>query len=214
MTDETTVKAAIAAERLDLAEVLTRLQKEDWDAPSLCEGWRVREVVAHITMPFRYSVGRFIIEMLKARGSYNRMADRCARQDASSLSSEELLGSLRDNSDHPWKPPGGGFHGALSHDVIHGMDITVALGIDRRIPLDRVAIVLGGLKPKNVNFFGVDLDGVELRADDLDWTYGSGQPVSGMAQDLLLVLCGRKLPAGRLQGEHSERFTSALPPGE
>ena len=25
-----------------------------WDAPSLCEGWRTREVVAHMTMPARY----------------------------------------------------------------------------------------------------------------------------------------------------------------
>jgi hypothetical protein len=60
-----------------------------------------------------------------------------------------------------------------------------------------------------VKFFGVELAGIELRADDLDWTYGSGAPLVGNAQDLLLVICGRHLPPGRLRGEASARFTKA-----
>ena len=212
MADEATVRAAIAAERTELADILARLAKEDWDKPTLCEGWRVREVVAHITMAFRYPVGKFVLEMLKARGNFNRMADKSARQDASTMSTDELLASLRDNVNHPWRPPGGGLEGALSHDVIHGMDFTVALGIDRKVPQDRVKIVLGSLKPRSVNFFGVDLEGIELRADDIEWSYGSGQPVTGAAQDLLLVLCGRKLPAGRLHGKDSARFTASTQP--
>jgi hypothetical protein len=52
----------------------------------------------------------------------------------------------------------------------------------------------------------VDLTGISLQATDLDWTYGAGTPVLGSAQDLALVLCGRKLPAGRLTGA-SERFS-------
>jgi hypothetical protein len=100
---------------------------------------------------------------------------------------------------HPWKPPGGGFEGALSHDVIHGLDITVALGLDRQVPAERLRVVLGGLSPKHLKYFGVDLTGTELRADDLDWTFGTGRTVSGSAQDLLLMVCGRTLPAGRLR---------------
>jgi hypothetical protein len=57
------------------------------------------------------------------------------------------------------------------------------------------------------NPFGVDLAGVRLCADDIDWTFGSGSPLTGAAQDLLLVVCGRKLPSGRLHGEPSQRFT-------
>jgi hypothetical protein len=41
----------------------------------------------------------------------------------------------------------------------------------------------------------------------MDWTYGSGEPLYGTAQDLLLVLCGRRLPAGRLRGAASRRFS-------
>jgi uncharacterized protein (TIGR03083 family) len=158
------LRNAIAAERQELAEVLKALPTQLWDTQSLCAGWRVREVVAHMTMPFRYSTQRFVIEVVKARGSFNRMADRCARRDAE-LQIDELVASLRDNIENPWKPPGGGFEGALAHDVIHGLDITVALRLGR--------------------------------------SFGSGTPVFGLAQDLALVISGRKLPAGLLQGAAS-----------
>ncbi|WIM93630.1 maleylpyruvate isomerase N-terminal domain-containing protein [Actinoplanes oblitus] len=45
----TEVTRAIAAQRGDLAEMLAGLSEEQWDAGTLCAGWRVREVVAHVT---------------------------------------------------------------------------------------------------------------------------------------------------------------------
>jgi uncharacterized protein (TIGR03083 family) len=202
------IEDMIAAERRELAAVLDGLTPDEWSSTTLCAGWRVAEVVAHMTMPFRFSTGRFVCEMVKSAGRFNRMADRVARQEAAELSRDVLVASLRDNAGHPWQPPGGGPEGALSHDVIHGLDITTALGLDRRVPLDRVEVVLVGVKPKQVKYFGTDLTGVCLRADDLDWSYGSGTPVTGLAQDLLLVLCNRRLPVGRLRGEPSARFTT------
>jgi uncharacterized protein (TIGR03083 family) len=191
---------AIAAERSDLANVLASLPASAWEEPTLCAGWRVREVVAHLTMPFRYSVPRFVFELARSRGNFNRMADRCARRDATA-SPAELTAALRDNAGHPWKPPGGGLVGALTHDVIHGLDITVALGIDRKVPADRLAIVLDSITAAgSLKFFGTSLDGIQLRADDTGWSFGSGTPVTGAAQDLALVVCGRRLPPGRLSG--------------
>jgi uncharacterized protein (TIGR03083 family) len=175
----------------------------------LSEGWRVREVVAHMTLPFRTSTPRFVLEMVKARGDFNRMADTTARRAAAAMSTDDLAASMRDNAETPWKPPGGGFVGALPHQVIHGLDITVALGVDRPVPTDRMRLVLDGINARSVGFFGVDLAGVRLVADDLDWTYGNGEVLGGSAQDLLLVLCGRKLPAGRLTGAPTGRFVQA-----
>ncbi|HEY3703360.1 MAG TPA: hypothetical protein VGL32_13945, partial [Acidimicrobiales bacterium] len=106
--------------------------------------------------------------------------------------------------------PGGGFEGALTHDVIHGLDITVPLAVDRQVPEERLRIVLEAVTmPKSLKFFASDLEGIELRADDIDWSFGSGAPVFGRAQDLALVLSGRTLPAGRLRGQPSARFTAA-----
>jgi uncharacterized protein (TIGR03083 family) len=201
------ITGSIAAERQELATILAGLPPQSWDSPTLCAGWRVREVVTHITMPFRYPPVRFAFEMTRSRGNFNRMADRCARRDAAAPPGQ-LTAALRDNERNPWKPPGGGYQGALTHDVIHGLDITVALGLGRRVPPERLGIVLDSITgAKSVRFFGTDLDGIELRADDLDWSFGSGTPVSGSAQDLALVVCGRKLPPGHLRGGPSARFT-------
>ena len=202
------IQDLIAAERRELAALLDELSPSAWVTPSLCAGWRVPEVVAHMTMPFRFSTGRFVQELVKSGGRFNAMADRVARREAAELSREALVASLRDNADHPWRPPGGGAEGALSHDVIHGLDITTALKLDRRVPLDRLEVIFAAMKPKQIKYFGADLAGIALRADDLDWSYGTGTPITGAAQDLLLVLSNRRLPAGRLRGEPSARFTT------
>jgi uncharacterized protein (TIGR03083 family) len=169
----------------------------------------VREVAAHVSQGFRYPLPRTLLELLKARGSPHRMTDRLARAAAATASTAQLAAYLRDNAHHPWKPPVGGLTAALGHDVIHGLDITVALGLDRRVPEDRVRTLLGAVNARTLKFFGAGLTGVQLRATDLDWTYGTGVPMTGAAQDLLLLAYGRKLPPGRLHGEPDRRFVSA-----
>lgn len=161
-----------------------------------------------MTMGFRYSLSTTVRELLRARGNLHRMTDRCARKDAAAHTTRELAAFLGDNADHPWKPPVGGIEAALGHDVIHGLDITVALGLDRRVPEDRVRILLRSVNARTLKFFGADLKGIELRATDLDWTFGSGEPLAGAAQDLLLLAYGRKLPPGRLHGEPRDRFVA------
>jgi uncharacterized protein (TIGR03083 family) len=186
------IKDMIAGQRGELAQVLAGLPAASWDAPTLCDGWRVREVVAHITMPFRYSGRRFMLELAKSRGNFNAMADRTARRDAEALSAGELMEALAANVGHPWQPPGGGYLGALTHDVIHSLDITEGLGLGVRVPAERLGVVLPNLAtPKSLKFFGTDLSGTQLRATDTGWVFGSGELVSGTAQDLALLLCGR-----------------------
>jgi hypothetical protein len=140
-----------------------------------------------------------MLELARSRGKFNVMSDRVARRDARALSAAQLTAALRDNVQHPWKPPGGGYVGALTHDVIHGLDITVPLGVERRVPAQTMRVVLGNVTAAQaLKYFGVDLTGLSLEATDLDWAYGSGAPLRGSAQDLALFLCGRQLPAGRL----------------
>jgi uncharacterized protein (TIGR03083 family) len=86
------IEEVVRAERAELAEMLGELREEQWDQPTLCAGWRVREVVAHMTMPFRLSPAGFVAGMLRARGNFNRMADRQARADAARFSAAELTG--------------------------------------------------------------------------------------------------------------------------
>jgi uncharacterized protein (TIGR03083 family) len=204
-----TIQDMIAAQRAELAAVLAALPAAGWDQPTLCAGWRVREAVAHITMPFRYSGPRFLAELARSRGRFNEMADRVARRDAARMSPASLAEAVSSNTSHPWRPPGGGFEGALAHDLIHGLDITVPLGLAFAIPEERLRRVLpASAHDKTVTFFGTDLAGIEFRARDIDWVLGAGTPLTGAAADLLLAMCGRKLPAGRLSGEAAARFSA------
>jgi len=204
---DTDLATEIAAERSDLAEMLAALPSSSWDLPTLCAGWRVRDLVAHVTMPFRYSSARFVAELTRSRGNFDAMSDRCARRDGAAPTAE-LLRALRDNVTNPWKPPGGGYAGALTHDVIHGLDVSLPLGIGRRVPEHRLRLVLDMITaPAARKHFGTDVSGVQLRASDIDWSFGSGTPLSGAAQDLALVLCGRKLARGRLDGELAAMFS-------
>jgi len=85
--------------------------------------------------------------------------------------------------------------------VIHGLDITVPLGVGRRSPDETIRTVLDDLTEGGTHaHFGFDLSGVQLQATDIDWSYGSGTPITGAAGDLAVFVCGRKLPAGRIDG--------------
>ncbi|TMQ86941.1 maleylpyruvate isomerase family mycothiol-dependent enzyme [Actinomadura soli] len=180
------------AERERLAGLFGDLAPEQWGAPSLCDGWRVREVVAHMTMPFRTRPIRIVAGLARARFSFNRYADRDARSTTEAMSDAELLDLLRRNIEHPWQPPGGGQAGALSHDVIHGLDVTEPLGLPPAPP-ERLALVLGSAADRQLKFFGVDLGGRRLVATDADVSVGEGPTVLTMpAKEVLLVITGRR----------------------
>jgi uncharacterized protein (TIGR03083 family) len=196
---EIDLQSAVTKEYLALADLLDPLADARWDTPSLCAGWRVREVVAHMTMPVRYSTAQFMAELQDCEGDFTRLSDRVASRDGA-LPTSVLMGNLRDATLHQWTPPGGGWTGALNHVVIHGLDITVPLGT-RHPPDEALRFVLDDLTGGGTHaHFGFDLDGLSLRATDTDWSFGSGPPISGAAEDLALLVCGRKLPAGRIEG--------------
>ncbi len=195
------IRVLLAQERRDLADVLDALSPQQWDAPSLAEGWRVRDVVAHLVMPFRYSLPRVAFNMLKARGDFNKMADRVARTDGSALSPAELSAALRSNADHPWKPPGAGYDAPLTDLTMHGLDICRPLAIERDRRPQTLRVVLDSLVgARSLKFFGLDLSGIELVATDLDWRYGAGEPANGAAEDLILALGARAPGAAALSG--------------
>jgi uncharacterized protein (TIGR03083 family) len=179
-----------------LADLLASAPAETWDAPSLCEGWQVRHVVAHLTMPARLTPEQFGAEMAAAGGEFAVLSDTVAARDAS-LPLADQLDALRSPLLHAWQPPGGGAVGALSHAVIHSFDITVALDRSAVAPEEAVVAMLDQLTAANGGWFGVDLTGVRLEASDTDWSWGRGDVVQADSGRLLALLSGRALPDGR-----------------
>jgi uncharacterized protein (TIGR03083 family) len=201
MTNDADLQPAVAADFLALADLLDSATDAQWDTPSLCAGWRVREVIAHMTMAARYPEDKFMAELQRCEFDFGRLSNEIAGRDAG-LPTRELVANLRSEVMQHWTPPGGGYHGALNHVVIHGLDVTVPLGVPRRSPDDTIRIVIDDLTLGAVHqHFGTNIEGRSLQATDLDWSYGSGPALRGAAEDLALVLCGRMLPAGRIEGE-------------
>ena len=186
----------IRAELTGLADALDGLDPAGWDTPSLCPGWRVRELVAHLTLPAHHGSAYVVGHLLRAQFRWHVASGRMAARDAGRPPAE-LLTALRSDRLHAWRPPGGGAAGALVHAVVHGLDATVPLAIERELPPARLRAVLDSLvTPASLKHFGVDLAGLALRAEDVDWSYGSGRPVPASGVALVLALSGRSpLPA-------------------
>jgi uncharacterized protein (TIGR03083 family) len=200
-TNDAHLQPAVAAEFAHLADLLAAASDAQWDTPSMCAGWRVREVVAHLTMAARYSEAEFMAELRRCEFDFTRLSNEVATRDAS-LPTDELIANLRSGVMQRWTPPGGGYHGALNHVVIHGLDVTVPLGAPRTCPDETIRVILDDLTAGGGHArFGIVIDGRRLQAIDLDWSHGSGADLRGAAEDLALALCGRAVPAGRLEGQ-------------
>jgi len=200
LTDDASLQPAVAAEFRSLADLLDAASAAQWDTASLCAGWRVREVVAHMTMAARYSEEQFMAELKRCGFDFTRLSNEIAARDAG-LPTDELIKNLRSEVMRRWAPPGGGYHGALNHVVIHGLDVTVPLGVPRLATDQTIRVILDDLTQGDVNArFGIDIAGRSLQATDLDWSFGQGAVLRGPAADLALVICGRSVPPGRLEG--------------
>jgi uncharacterized protein (TIGR03083 family) len=103
MTDND-LQPLVAATYVALSDLLDALPAERWDTASLCEGWRVREVVAHVTMPARYDENAFMAELREDGFDFTRLSNRIATRDAE-LATSELVSNLRDETLHRWMPP-------------------------------------------------------------------------------------------------------------
>jgi uncharacterized protein (TIGR03083 family) len=203
---EEDLQPLVTAQYLALADLLDTLPSGRWDTASLCDEWRIREVVAHMTMPVRYDEAAFMAELRDCDFDFTVLSNRVATRDAQ-LPEDKLVADLRAETLHGWIPPGGGSHGALSHVVIHGLDITVPLGEARRSPDATTRIVLDDLAGGGHTHFGVDFGARTLRATDIDWTHGSGPEHSGSAEHLVLELSGRKVPGHHVDGPDPEAAT-------
>ncbi len=197
----------IAAERTGLAEDLSGLSDEQWACPSLCTGWRVRDVAAHLAMPFHVSLPKMVWMMVKNRFDFDKLSSRYATSDARPVA--ELVDDLRRNAQHRFTPPGFGPEAPLTDLVVHGQDIRRPLGLHHNIPDEHSRVVLDLLvSPKGARAFGKRdlLAGLRLEVDDLDWSHGSGQVISGRVEPMILTLAGRTIALEELSGPGSDEL--------
>ena len=200
MNDNPSLQSVVATQFEALAELLASASDATWNVGSLCDGWRVREVVAHMTMPARYSEAQFM-EQLELYGfDFTRLSNEIASRDAG-VPSSQLMEDLHSDELHHWTPPGGNYHDALNHVVIHSLDITVPLRRARLASDETIRMILEDLTLGGIHRnFGIEIEGRSFEAIDIGWTFSSGQLLRGKAEDIALALCGRSVPNGSLEG--------------
>lgn len=186
-------------ERADLAAFLATLSPRQWRAPTLCYGWRVRDVVAHVISYDDLSMRDLLTYVIQGRlrlGQVNAVA--LARYKA--CSPGELLELLTGHLQPSGLPAALGGRVALVEGLIHHQDIRRPLGQPRVIPPERllpalrtalIAPDIGGLWSTR---------GVRLAATDIGFSAGWGPEVRGTAEALLMVIAGRRGVASELSG--------------
>jgi len=176
-------------QRIELAGLLEGLDAQQWTAPSLCDGWRVRDVAAHLTHSHMHPV-RALTEAVKSGFRFDAMIRRLGRDDRRSKA--EIAAALRSMVGARKKVPGTSVQQPLIELLVHGQDITVPLGIDRPMPVAaavEAANRLAGMKfPLNAV---ARLDGIRMVATDADFAAGEGREVRAPIRDIVMVLAGR-----------------------
>lgn len=185
------------AERTELADLLATLTPEQWVAQSLCERWRVRDVVAHV-MSFD-GVGLLDMAHRVIRGRIVN-ANQVWVDELASLSTEQLLDRLRARLRPQGLAATFGGRLALLDVTIHHQDIRRPLGLPRRIPAERLRCVLGdSLRTPELPAWHL-ARGLRLTPTDLDWSHGRGPELTGPAEALLMAITGRRSAIGELSG--------------
>jgi uncharacterized protein (TIGR03083 family) len=191
--DTEQVWKAVEQQRLDLADFLETLDPGAWDEPSLCAGWRVREVAAHLTLAGRASLLRALAGIIRARGNPNGYVRADAVAHASH-SPEELVAELRRAAGVRYHPPGTKPVDPLVDVLVHGQDIAVPLGVARPMPTEAAVAAAERVWAMSYPFFARRrLRGKRLRATNADWAAGTGDALEAPIETLLLVLTGRQV---------------------
>lgn len=199
-------------ERAELAELLAGLTTTQWDAPTLCEQWRVRELVAHVYSYEDLGWGRLVVRMVAAGGSVDR-ANAAGVADHAGKSVDELLARARELIQPAGLTAMMGGRIALTDGMIHQQDIRRPLGLHRRIPDERLTAALDTVRSAPTLSAATLIRGLTLRATDLDWSTGTGPEVEGPGEALLMAMAGRRGLSAELTGPGTTTLAARLPAG-
>lgn len=192
---------AVRAMRLDIANLLESLAAAEWDEPSLCRGWQIRDVAGHLAVVPVITTWHMMRAAPRARFDPNRINTLIATREGS-RPPNEILALLRERAGEKGTARLLDTRNALFDVIVHSQDIALPLGRDFPVPVSLAHQGLQRVWEMGWPFQARKrLARLTLRATDTDWHVGNGPEVSGPALALLLLLTGRKeAAAGNLHG--------------
>ncbi len=210
--DHERVWQVIGDQRRSLAGLLDELSDEQWQHSSLCAGWTVKDVAAHLTLQ-QLGLRDVFGTMLHWRGTMDRTIQHAAHRRAASWTTDRITAELRAMAGSRRKTLGVTELEPLTDVMVHSQDIALPLGLRLDMPPDAAAastdrtLAMRWPPPlptaRIVRRFG-------LVATDLDWSAGTGPQVTGPISALLLICTGRTAALPQLSGEGVPQLAAAL----
>ncbi len=208
--DEEAAWETIRRERAALGDLLETLTPEEWEHPSLCEGWSVRDVAAHVIAWPDTTLAHAAAAAVRARGNYNRMihdeAQRLARRPTGQIVADfmRLAGSRR-------RPPVVTYREGLLDVLVHTQDIAIPLGRHPEMPVEAARESADRSWRIGFPFYARKrLAGYRIEAIDADWAVGEGVVLRGPVAALLLLVTGRAALLSQLSGDGVPRLRQQL----
>jgi uncharacterized protein (TIGR03083 family) len=195
------VFADVAAQRRSIADLLDGLDTEQLATPSLCSGWDVKTVAAHLVSDFTDGFWGFLASGVR-HGGMHRGIDALARSRARS-SASEIAGILRRDADYRLSPPLTGPLSGLTDVLVHGADMRIPLGIPHTPDPQQVSRVLDFLTGRTQRGFFPPrrLRGIALYDEGTGRSWGEGALIRGAGAALMLAICGRTIAFNELTGD-------------
>jgi uncharacterized protein (TIGR03083 family) len=199
----------VFASRDDLASLGDGLTDEQWNTDSLCDGWKVRHVVAHVADTATDTFLSILPVFLTSGFNVDKTISRMAIKAGDSQSREQVIKHLRDHMESRKTPPGVKAIGVLADIVTHTQDVKRPLGLPLEIPSDRLLASLDFMETQK-SFMGNTkrVADVKLVATDIEWTHGEGAEARGTGEAILMAMCGRKHALADLDGPGVEVLRS------
>jgi uncharacterized protein (TIGR03083 family) len=190
----------VHSERKALAEDMQSVDEAQWSTPSLCPGWTVREVLAHMSATASMTPASFLPKLASSGFRFESLQAKGIAAQAGSSSAETLarFKAIVNSTGRPPGPPAT----MLGEVLVHSEDIRRPLGISHAFPIEAAVQVADFFKNSNLLIGSKRrIAGLKVRATDTDWAHGSGPEVSGPVHTLVMAMTGRKAVLDDLSGD-------------
>jgi len=194
------VRQETARLRHVLADRIESLDRTAWNASSWCEGWRVRDVLAHLVRNAEASSLSLLGDVVRGGFRPDYSMDKAAKR-LKGVPVPELADRLRKAADEQLRTGGSSKAFGMGDVLVHSCDALRPLGQDIDATPTVAAAVLGAYWGRaRIVVHAAPHRRRRLVATDLDWARGSGPEVSGRAIDLVLLVANRRQVLPCLEG--------------
>jgi len=210
-------EALLWEESGDIAQLIDEIDDPDFDVASLCEGWRVRDVVSHMIVGHTTPMPSMLMSIAKYGFNVPKGSKEMSHEYGSAHTPDQIRTAWSGVADdHTMKgisqviPKKEGF----TDHLIHNQDMRRPLGRPREIAPERLSAALDAL-PTIGGFLKSKqrMKGLRWVATDIGWDSGQGPEVHGAAEALILAAAGRPVVLDELSGDGVDTLTTRMPGG-